>query len=192
MPYNLDMNVSKLIQTVAYVLYRNDGEMDYYNLIKECYIADRMSIEKTGRSITGDCYVSMNRGPVLKNLYTFIKNKHGDKDAQKVWNGVFFVDADHKIRILQKNISDDYLSRFEENVLNEVSQRFYKYSYEDMKSYAHIEGVFPEWESVGKGEEKLIPMDAIMRAVHISEAEIPILLEEQEVFEQEAALFHSN
>ena len=70
------MNTEKLFQTVAYILYRNDGEMDYYNLIKECYIADRKSIEKTGHAITGDDYASMNRGPVLKNLYSFIKNNY--------------------------------------------------------------------------------------------------------------------
>ena len=57
------MNIQKLIEVVAYILARNDNQMDYYNLIKECYIVDRKSIQKTGYAITGDSYVSMNRGP---------------------------------------------------------------------------------------------------------------------------------
>ena len=186
------MNTEKLFQTVAYILYRNDGEMDYYNLIKECYIADRKSISKTGHSVTGDSYVSMNRGPVLKNLYSFIKKTNSDIDAQNNWNAYFSVDDNHKIRVLKSDISDEYLSRFEENVLNEVCQKFYKYSYQDMKAYAHTVGVFPEWEPVGKGEEKELTMHSIMSALKIPESEIQILLEEQKVFEQEAALFHSN
>lgn len=186
------MNTEKLFQTVAYILYRNDDEMDYYNLIKECYIADRKSIEKTGHSITGDNYVSMNRGPVLKNLYSFIKNNNSDKTVQSKWNVYFSVDENHKIRVLQKDISDEYLSRFEENVLNEVCQKFYKYSYQDMKNYAHTDGVFPEWEPVEKGVEKVLTMRSIMNALKIPENEIQILLEEQKVFEQEAALFQSN
>ena len=40
------MDINKLIETVSFILNGNDGQMDYYNLIKECYIADRMSIER--------------------------------------------------------------------------------------------------------------------------------------------------
>ncbi len=186
------MNVQKLIQTVAYILNRNDGCMDYYNLIKECYIADRMSIEATGRAITGDSYVSMARGPVLKGLYTFIKLKCDNPELQSLWNECFSVDENHKISIIKQDISSDYLSRYEEDVLNQVCQRFYKYSYSDMKSYAHSQGVFPEWESVEKGEEKPIELQTIMRAVNIPDNEIKILIDEQNSFENEAALFHSN
>ena len=61
-----------------------------------------------------------------------------------------------------------------------------------MKSYAHSQGVFPEWESVEKGEEKPIELQTIMRAVNIPDNEIKILIDEQNSFENEAALFHSN
>lgn len=185
------MNVNKLFQVVAYILKRNDGCMDYYNLIKECYIADRRAIDAVGRAITGDSYVSMNRGPVLKGLYTFIKNKNDDKKNQAIWNSSFSV-INHKISLVNQNISDEYLSDFEENLLGTVSDQFYGYSYEDMKKYAHEANRFPEWTPVCKGEEQPIPLENIMKAVGISDKEIELLISEQKVFEEEAALFHTN
>ena len=185
------MNTNKLIQVVAFILKRNNGSMDYYNLIKECYISDRRSIDAIGTAITGDSYVSMNRGPVLKGLYMFIKNKAEDESEQKKWNSIFSVN-DHRITLVDTSVSDDYLSDFEENLLGSVSDQFYGYSYEDMKNYSHTEGRFPEWTPVKKGEEMPIPLENIMKAVGISDTEIKILIDEQKVFEEEAALFHTH
>ena len=185
------MNTDKLMQVAAFLLKRNNGTMDYYNLIKECYIADRRAIDAIGNAITGDSYVSMNRGPVLKGLYTFIKNKNENVSEQEKWNTCFSVN-DHKITLLDNTISDDYLSDFEENILGSVSDQFYGYSYEDMKKYAHAEGRFPEWTPVAKGEESPLPLENVMKAVGISDKEIELLIAEKKVFEEEAALFHTN
>ncbi|MEE3410101.1 MAG: Panacea domain-containing protein [Treponema sp.] len=185
------MNTEKLFQTVAFLLRKNDGKMDYYNLIKECYIADRRAIDAVGIPITGDSYVSMNRGPVLKGLYSFIKGANSDIEAQSKWNRSFSV-VEHKISLLDKNIADSYLSSYDESVLSEVANQFYGYSYEDMKEYAHADGRFPEWEPTAKGEEKPISLKSIMKCVGISENEIDLLLAEQQSYEKEAKLFHSS
>ena len=185
------MNAEKLFQNVAFLLKKNGGKMDYYNLIKECYIADRRSIDAVGSPITGDSYVSMNRGPVLKGLYSFIKGNNADSVMQNKWNQYFSVE-DHKISLADSSISDSYLSKYDESVLSEVANQFYGYSYEDMKAYAHTEGRFPEWKPAEKGEEKPIPIQSVMRAVGISEQEITLLLSEQQSYEKEAELFRSN
>lgn len=82
------------------------------------------------------------------------------------------------------SISNSYLLRYDESVLSEVAEQFYGYSYEDMKRYAHADGRFPEWEVVRKGEEKPIPMQAVMRDMGISETEIGQLMAEQYAFER--------
>ena len=97
-----------------------------------------------------------------------------------------------RITLVDTSVSDDYLSDFEENLLGSVSDQFYGYSYEDMKNYSHTEGRFPEWTPVKKGEEMPIPLENIMKAVGISDTEIKILIDEQKVFEEEAALFHTH
>lgn len=165
--------------------------MDYYNLIKECYIADRRSIDAMGVPITGDSYVSMNRGPVLKGLYSFIKGRNTDVAMQSKWNQYFSV-RDHKISLVDTSIPFSYLSKYDESVLSEVANQFYGYSYEDMKAYAHAEGRFPEWKPVAKGNEKPILIQSIMRAVGISEQEITILLADQKSYENDAKVFRSN
>lgn len=184
------MNNSKLFQTVAFILSHNNNSLDYYNLIKECYIADRTSIDKTGFPITGDKYLSMHRGPVLEGLYSFIKNKNNDKSAQLEWNKFFKVD-DHKISLLNNNLETDKLSEFEEDILKNVCNQFKDYSYKDMKDYAHQEGRFPEWESVEKEVSKPIEMKDIMHALNFSKEDIDFFINEQETFAREASLFHS-
>ena len=184
------MNSEKLFQVVGFVLQNNNGKMDYYNLIKECYIADRRSIAKKGYSITGDEYLCMNRGPVLKGLYSFIKNKSDDVCMQSKWNSYFQVDEDHKIFIINDSLKHDYLSKFDERILSEVCKEFQGYSYKQMKEYAHTKGTFPEWCFVPKGEEKPLPLASIISAVGISKEEIDCLISEQKSFEREAALFN--
>ncbi|MBR5433591.1 MAG: SocA family protein [Bacteroidales bacterium] len=179
------MNIQKLIEVVAYILARNDNQMDYYNLIKECYIVDRKSIQKTGYAITGDSYVSMNRGPVLRNLYALIKNKSSLPEEQALWNKYFVVDDAHKIKLQTPVTKHFLLSRSDENLLNEVCQQFYKYTYSQMKEYSHQEGVFPEWKPVGKGEEEPIPIETIMKTLGFCDKDIQIIIEEQKAFEQE-------
>ena len=98
------MNAEKLFQSVAFLLKKNGGKMDYYNLIKECYIADRRSIDAVGVPVTGDSYVSMNRGPVLKGLYSFIKGSNPDSVMQNTWNQHFSVE-DHKISLADSSIA---------------------------------------------------------------------------------------
>lgn len=178
------MDIEKLTEIVAYILTRNDCQMDYYNLIKECYIADRLSIEKTGYAMTGDNYVSMNRGPVLKNLYSFIKNINTNNESQKYWNQLFKKE-NHNIKLLKNDVPHSKLSRMDINILNEVCQRFYKYSYAQMKEYSHGKGVFPEWQPVSEGEEKPISLGSIMKALNFSDEDIKILISEHLSYEQE-------
>ena len=185
------MRTEKLIQVVAFILKRNNGSMDYYNLIKECYIADRRSIDSIGRPITGDTYVSMNRGPVLKGLYTFIKGSNESIADQNRWNESFSV-SDHKISLISSDISNDFLSDFEENILENVSNQFYGYSYQEMKEYAHDSNRFPEWTPVEVGQELPLSLESIMKGVGISEKEIKLLVAEQKSYDQEATLFHTN
>lgn len=178
------MNIQKLIEITAYILKRNDGILDYYNLIKECYMADRNSIERIGYAMTGDTYVSMSRGPVLESLYALIKGKYADKEKQTLWND-YFKTENKKIELKSDTIGFGRLSRFEENTLNTITQRFYGYSYEQMKEYAHREGVFPEWKPVENGEEKPITLKDIMKALKFSDEDIKVLIEEQQVYEKE-------
>ena len=51
---------------------------DFIKVFKVLYFADQSHLVKYGRSITGDTYVAMNRGPVPSRLYDIIKAVRGD------------------------------------------------------------------------------------------------------------------
>src|SRR3990172_2875087 len=64
-----NFNPKKATQAAAYLLKRNDGDMDMYLWIKLLYLADRAALEKWEEPITGDFPSSMPLGPVLSNIY---------------------------------------------------------------------------------------------------------------------------
>ena len=54
-----NMDINKLIETVSFILNGNDGQMDYYNLIKECYIALIEVVEA----------IKLTKGPLFKVIW---------------------------------------------------------------------------------------------------------------------------
>lgn len=162
------MDTEKLFQVAAYILSRNNNQMDYYNLITQCYIADRRAIEAVGSAITGDEYVAMERGPVLKNLYSIVKSLKDGTCGDAMWTQYFEV-KDHSIRLKKTDVKYNTLSRFDESVLFDVADAFWSFSYNEMKEYSHS-GVFPEYNYSGKDET--IPVSSILKAVGMYGKEI--------------------
>ena len=70
-------SVKKAIQAAAALLRTEETrQMPYLRLLKLLYIADRDSIRKTGRPITGDQIQAMEYGPVPESVYKLIKGEH--------------------------------------------------------------------------------------------------------------------
>src|SRR5438552_3980832 len=66
----------KALQATAVLLgYERGRRMSYMRLLKLLYVADRESLGRTGRPITGDRAVAMKRGPVLNRVYDLIRGQ---------------------------------------------------------------------------------------------------------------------
>ena len=63
---------------VASELCRRGVRTDFIKIFKILYYADQAHLVKYGRSITGDTYVAMERGPVPSRIYDIIKAVRGD------------------------------------------------------------------------------------------------------------------
>ena len=63
---------------VANELCRRNIKTDFIKIFKILYYADQSHLVKYGRSITGDTYVAMERGPVPSRIYDIIKAVRGD------------------------------------------------------------------------------------------------------------------
>src|SRR5690349_12464950 len=97
--------------------------MDLMVLLKCLYLADRMSLQKTGFPITGDRMVSMDWGPVLSSTYDETKKKR-QANPDDLWFEYVSERKNHTLFAVKENPETDELSKFERGVLTEVHAEF--------------------------------------------------------------------
>jgi len=150
----------KTTQAVAFFLRRSGPSRtaNYMRLIKLLYIADRESLKETGRPITGDHVVAMERGPVLSRLYNLIKDTAPDSIE---WDK--FIERDnYNIRLISEPGNSE-LCRYEINKLQEIWDR---YRGDDEFDLVKITHEFTEWKKNDPGtSSKQIPLSDILEAV---------------------------
>lgn len=93
--YNIYMfDDRKAIQLLNYLAIKEGGKIDYLKSMKLIYLIDKFHLRKYGKTITGDQYFAMSRGPVAsntKNICNYIlredmdcgKNNYYDKFVRK-------------------------------------------------------------------------------------------------------------
>lgn len=179
------MDMDKLIQIIAYILKKYEGELNYTKLIKSLYLIDREAISKKGFSITGDKYICMKYGPVLSNVYNFINDKGNAKQLSK-WN-CYFIKNGFNLRLITFAIPDGKLSRFEKGIIDDVDSRYHNYTYRQMISETHK---CPEWKelNIKEGSVKL-PKVAILKALGFDNNSIQAILEEDGIYTEERKIF---
>ena len=162
-----NFNPKKSTQAAAYLLKRNDGDMDKYLWIKMLYLADRAALEKWEEPITGDFPSSMPLGPVLSNIYDLTK---GDCPRfREDWEPfISDTDTDTNRVSLKTDPGTGELSRAELAVLDAVFTKFRNYSFAQMRDFCHALG---EYEAVGK-TSKPLPFERILQALGKSPEQI--------------------
>lgn len=158
----------KALQAAAYLLRREPArQMNYMRLLKVLYIADRESIRRTGRPITGDGVAAMERGPVLTEVFDLIKGTHLQSPG---WSN-FIQRSEYDVRLVREpGVAN--LSRFEIEVLEQVAEDNRARDEWAMVEFTHT---FPEWRKNDPGKSsKWIPLHDILEAVGrpVDEADI--------------------
>jgi uncharacterized phage-associated protein len=171
----LQFDEAQATQTAAYVLGLRGGQMHYIKLIKLMYLADREALLRWGVPITRDRYVSMDNGPVLSRVLNLIT----DDRPKPVWSE--FISAplgEYEVKLL-KAAPTDALSRAEENLLDEIFQKYgYRNRWELIENVVHK---LPEWQNPNKS---VIPIQIrdILKAGGESENDIRHVLRELHSF----------
>ncbi|MEC4256401.1 Panacea domain-containing protein [Escherichia coli] len=75
--------------------------------IKLMYLSDRKVMELYGFPISGDHYFSMNKGPVLSQTYSLVKD--GSENEYSPWESWISDVADHKVEMWRTFSSVDEL-----------------------------------------------------------------------------------
>ena len=83
----LKFDIRKTIAAVAFLMDREGGQLDMFLGLKMLYLADKEALIRWGKTITGDSFVSMPKGPVLSIVYNLFK-KDGPPEYQREWDGL--------------------------------------------------------------------------------------------------------
>lgn len=180
------MDINKLIQVTAYVINKYYGRLNYTKLIKELYLSDRKSFDLYGVSITGDVYYSLPNGPILSELYDYIRNR-GESLNQTLWN-CRFITVGNDISLTSNYYFSNLLSESEMKILDEVDNQFHSSSYGEMIDFVHDKNNCPEWENPF-GSSKPIFVRTILEKLNKTSDEIDFILSEDEIYKKEDEVF---
>ena len=175
----LQFDIKKTIAAVAFLMEREGGQLDLFLALKMLYLADKDALIRWGKTITGDSFVSMSKGPVLSEVYNLFKGEAPRGDQQE-WDAFFSERVNHSIHLL-KPVDIDILSDREMNVLEEARRQIKSFAPWEIARWLH--DTCPEWEDP-QGSSLPIDPVTILRNAGRTEAEIEIMQESNRTFNQ--------
>ncbi len=160
---------SKAIETAAYFLKKKGGAMDYRDLVKLVYLADREQVKSKGRTITGGDLYSLPWGPIVSNVLDAIRN-----DARDAWTAHIKTDKALKRSTLVVDAPPSALSKADIKAIEAVWERFGHM--DGMQLMRHTCGLPEHTDTEGRVP---ISLEDVARGVGRTEDEIDMILEEQ-------------
>lgn len=136
-------DIDKSIAATAYLIQKNGGKYDVIFLVKALYEANRRSLIRYGRSLTGDRLISMKSGTNVSETYDLIdSSKHAKPENLDKWKK-FFVRTRHTMSIIEEP-KTDCLSQRDVQLLDE-SYRLIASVKEPLNKWSHNH--YPEWKN---------------------------------------------
>lgn len=174
-----NFNDIKTTQAAAFFIKRHgQPSLSYLGLLKMLYISDRRALESSGYPITGDGFVSMKYGPVLTQVYDYVKPNGGFAKSEYWAEYIATVAApynpDKKFYVtLIEDPGDDELSIAEEEIMEAVYQEFGHLNPFDVAEWTHS---LPEWidpKTIGENV-KVVDINVVdlLHYLHKSDQEI--------------------
>lgn len=131
-------------------------------IAKLLYFVDKTSLEKFGRSLTGDAYFAMQHGPVPSNAYDMLKAAR-DSDVYG-----FVVEANNVITLRQPNL--DKLSISDRICLDQIIAIYGHFPVWQLRELSHDEAWKKTWKSAGTSKSVPIPIAEIVAMLDDEEA----------------------
>lgn len=180
------MEIKKLIQIVFFILKQNDLKLNYMKLVKILYLSDREALDTCGESITENNAVSMDQGPVLVELYNYIKNNYSD-DSQLLWNR-YFKKEEYNLICINTDISNDEICDFEKDILTNIEKKYHDVSVWNIVKLVHNPKICPEWKDPN-GSSIPIRKNELLSQLGYTPEEREYLLENEAIYNFENKKF---
>lgn len=141
MSVDFKYDIEKTIAAVAFLMQQENGRLDMFLSNKMLYLADKAAYVAWGKTITGDRFMSLPKGPVLSKTYNLFKGIGAAKDL-KEWNSYFSETVNNSIRLLRPaNVGK--LSEEEMEILEKARQEVNSCAPWDVADWLHQ--TCPEW-----------------------------------------------
>jgi uncharacterized phage-associated protein len=130
---------------VNYLVQSNPShELDKWSVVKLAYLADRYHLRKYGRTVSGDLYVAMKKGPVGSLIKDVVEctDYLGDGNAKYVKSFIQRKDTDTNIITSASEVDLDQFSKTDMEALDFAIKNFSQYSKEELIEITHK---YPEW-----------------------------------------------
>lgn len=161
----LVFDIRKAIAAVAFLVKGQGGQLDMFLGLKMLYLADKKALVQWGKTITGDKFVSMPKGPVLSNIYNLFKGTAARKN-QKEWDTYFSERVNHSIHLI-KNADTDVLSEREMEVLEIAREEVNSCAPWEVADWLHK--ACPEWKNPNGSSIPINPRVILRNAGHTDE-----------------------
>lgn len=151
-------NLEKSLNSVLYITSKLRTK-DFHKIFKVLYFADREHLAEYGRTITGDCYIKMDNGPVPSNIYDIFKTVRKDgfwaKNSKQFEKYFSVVD---RFLIEPKMSADlDVLSESDIEQLDKSIATYGEMTFAELKDKSHDFA----WSSTA--DDSVITMDKILQ-----------------------------
>jgi len=137
------------------------GSVNVFPLMKSLYRADRRMLQDFGRTITGDNYSSMPKGPILSMTYDFVRGKSASGILQGSWNAAFVTSGN---KVTAKGIVDlGPLAPVEVDFLREEARLVKRKMIRGENVARWMHETCPEWQQVPQGTSRPLHIERILR-----------------------------
>lgn len=155
------------VEAATYLLQKAGGRLNYTVLLKMLYLADRASLIKWDKPITGAHPCNMDNGPVLSECLNLIKESPYTPGLD-IWKEHISLD-NYDVRLIAYAKFGE-LSRATRAILDDIYTQFGHYTWQQIIEYCHKH--LPEWKNPHGSREWLHVEDILRGAAVASEKAI--------------------
>lgn len=133
-----------IVQAINYLL-KKTGQADKLKIVKLLFLADKLHLLKYARTITGDDFFAMKRGPVGSKTLDLLNQNMEYLDNTEIEYSKKYLQKIDALNYEAKRIESEYemLSESDKTVLDEIALKFGKLSGGDLVELVHQ---YPEWK----------------------------------------------
>lgn len=145
---NFRFDIGKATEAACTFLAASGGQINIMKLVKLCYLADRVSLDRRGIPVMGGDYLSMRNGPVISEVLDLINSGSlaGEKDRR--WEECVSDRQDHVIELTKSPERED-LSDSDLQLLESVWTTFGGFDQWQLRDWCHAN--CGEWTDVKQG-----------------------------------------